>query len=78
MSGEQFRRLGVELDFLVYPDVNLCEVVLVEVGLKYFSVDKYILVFQFLLCAENKPCGINLLVLVVYGLCLVLAFTLTD
>ena len=72
VHGEDARRLGVELDFLVDADVNLGKVVLVEVRLQHLAILHDMLFLEFLLGAEDKPCGVELLVLVADGLRLLL------
>lgn len=72
VHGEDACRLGVELDFLVDTDVNLGKVVLVEVGLQHLAILHDMLFLEFLLGAEDKPCGVELLILVADGLGLLL------
>ena len=74
MHCQEFSRVRIELDFLVLPDVDFCEITLVEVGLQYLSVYKNLLFFQFFLCSEDKPSCIQLSVLAVDNISLLAAF----
>ena len=76
MHGQQLSRLRIELDFLVDADVDLREVALIEVRLQNAVTLDDVLLLEFLLRAEDKPSGVELLVLVADGLTLLLALGL--
>ena len=76
MHGQQLGRLRIELDFLVDADVDLREVALVEVRLQNAVTLNDVLLLEFLLRTEDKPSGVELLVLVANGLTLLLALGL--
>ena len=64
MIREQLSALAVELDFFVVANVNLCEVVPVEVAtLQNIALVQNLLLLQLALGAEDEPCAIEFLVL---------------
>ena len=71
MRGEQLGTLAVELEVFVVAYVNLREVVLVEVAaLEDVAFRQDFLFLQLVLCAEDEPGGVQLLVLLLHLLCL--------
>ena len=67
MRRQQLGTFAVELDVLVVANVNLCEVVLVEVAaLEDIAVRQNLLFLQLALGAEDEPCAIEFLVLLLH------------
>ena len=74
MRGQHLGILAVELDLLVDTDIDLREVILVEVLLQQFGLAEQavlrqdVLLLELILGAEDKPGGMQLLVLLADGL----------
>ena len=76
MRRQDFSRLGIELYLLVDTDINLRKVVAVEALAEHLSSIENIVLLQFLLCTEDIPSRVQLLVLSADGLRLLVALRL--
>ena len=72
MRSHDFGRLGVEFDFFVYTNVDLCKVIFIKIRLQYTIIFYNTLLFQFVFSSEYIPCRVQLLVLIADGFALLI------
>lgn len=82
MSGQDICTLGIQLNFFRCTNINLSKVILIDITilkhllfLEETGICQNILILQFFLCSENKPSGIQCLILLSYSLSLSLVFS---